>query len=92
MSEDYATALKTALKSSKFRMTVIAVGMLTIGLFFVLFAPLTIKYVALNVMFMAVTNLAVGWYVVPFVWSVFITKCRKREYKIKPSSVENKTK
>jgi hypothetical protein len=39
---------------------------------------------------MAVILLAVALYVIPFVWSVFITRCRQREYKIKPTSVETK--
>ena len=90
MSEDFSTAIETGLKSSKFRMTFVAVGLLAIGLLLVLFAPLTIKYIAINIMFMAVVVLAVGWYVVPFVWNVFITRCIKRTYKVKASGFQDK--
>jgi len=89
-SEDYATAMSTALKSSKFRMSVVNISLLAIGLMLVLFAPITIKYVAINLMFMAVVVLAVGWYVIPFVWNVFITQCRKREYKVKATQESKK--
>lgn len=90
VSGDYATALQTAIKTSKFRTAVISVGLILIGLLFVLIAPLTIKYTAVNIMFMAVTVLATALYVVPFVWNVFITMCRKREYKIKSDATKSK--
>ncbi len=82
-SGDYSTAIKTAVSSSKYRMTAICFGVLFIGLAFVLIAPSALKYVALNIMFMAVVLLAIGLYVIPFAWSVFITRSRRREYKIK---------
>lgn len=85
-SGDYSAALGTALKKSKFSTTFVSVGLLLIGLMFVLFAPLTIKLVSINVMFMAVVVMATGLYVVPFVWNVFISKCRKREYKVKANN------
>ena len=87
MSDDYDTAITSALKSSKLRMAIIAISLMIIGLLFVLIAPTTVKYISLNIMFMAVTLLAVIWYVVPFVWSVLITRCRKRIYKVKASVV-----
>lgn len=90
VSGDYETALQTALKASKFRTTVIAVGLILVGLLFVLIAPLTIKYTAVNIMFMAVTVLGVSLYLIPFVWSVFITMCRRREYKIKINNAKVK--
>ena len=90
MSRDFRTAIDTAVESSKTRMCVLSIGLMVIGLLFILFAPSTIKYVSLNLMFMAVILLAVALYVIPFVWSVFITQCRQRDYKIKASSVENK--
>ena len=92
LSGDYGSAINTALKASKFRMSVLGIGLMAIGLLFVLFASSTIKYVALNIMFMAVILLAVGLYVIPFVWSVFITRCRRREYKIKTSAIETNNK
>jgi len=90
MSGNYSTAIETAVKSSKTRICVLSISLMVIGLLFVLLAPSTIKYVSINLMFMAVVLLAVGLYVIPFVWSVFITKARKRNYKIKASSVESK--
>lgn len=90
MSGDYNSAMKTALNASKLRMAIFSVSIMLIGVLFVLLTSSTIKYLAVNIMFMAVVTLAVGWYVVPFVWNVFITHCRKREYKVKASSVETK--
>lgn len=86
MSGDYATAIGTAIKKSKFRMIALTVGVMAVGIMMVLFAPSAIKYLSLNLLFMAVVLLAVALYVIPFVWSVFITMCRKRNYKIKVSS------
>ena len=89
-SRDYDKAIQNALKQSKTRMTVLSVGLMLIGVLLVLIATSPIKYIALNVMFMAVVLLAVVWCVVPFVWSVFITRCRQREYKIKATDVDQK--
>lgn len=89
MSEDYATAMETALKASRLRMSFISVGLMIIGILFVMLTSSTIKYLALNLMFMAVTVLAVGLFVVPFVWNIFISHCRKREYKVKASKIAN---
>ena len=90
ISQNYSEAIENAVKSSKFRMSFVSVGLLLIGLLFVLIASSTIKYISLNLMFMAVVLLAVGLYVIPFVWSVFITRSRKREYKIKATEIETK--
>lgn len=87
-SKDYSTALETALKTSKFRNSAVGVALMAIGLVLVLMSSSTIKFLAVNLMFMAVVLLAVILYVVPFVWSVFITRCRQREYKIKPNNIE----
>ena len=92
MSDNFGSAIETALNKSKLRMYFLTIALMAIGLLFVMIAPLTIKYVAMNIMFMAVILLAVGLYVVPFVWSVFITHCRKREYKIKGTVIEPKKK
>lgn len=86
-NNEYSTALKESLKSIKFRACVFSVAVMLLGVLFVVCAPITLKYVALNVMFMAVVILAVSLFVVPFIWSVLITKCRKREYKVKASTV-----
>lgn len=90
MSEDYDNAMQSALKASKFRMSVLSVAVMLIGVLFVLMTSSTIKYASLNLMFMAVVLLAVSWYVVPFVWNMFIPHCRKREYKIKATDIETK--
>ena len=85
-SKDYAQALKSAMKSAKFKQMFIGVALNLFGLLMVLFATSSIKYVSINVMFMAIVLLASLWYVVPFVWSVFITKSKIKTYKVK---VEN---
>lgn len=90
MADDFDNAMQSALKSSKYRMGAISIGLMIIGLLLVLFTSSTIKYAALNLLFMAVALMAVGLYVIPFVWNVFITHCRKREYKIKTTIVEPK--
>ncbi|MBE5741284.1 MAG: hypothetical protein E7351_01980 [Clostridiales bacterium] len=89
-NEDYAQAMDTAIKASKFRMLVMSVAIMLVGVLFIILAPATLKYVSLSIMFMAVVVLAVGWYVMPFVWNVFITRCKKREYKVKASNIEDK--
>ena len=61
-----------------------------IPVLFVLITSSTIKYVSLNIMFMAVVFLAVSWYIVPFAWNMFIPNCRKREYKIKTTEAKKK--
>ena len=88
VSREFDTAIEYAIKRSKFRITLISAGLIVIGLLFVLLAPLAIKYVAVNLMFMAVTLLAVALYLIPFIWSIFITKCRIRDYKIKTNTQE----
>lgn len=72
-NNDYSQALKTALNSSKFRIEALAISVFVAGLLFVLIAPVTVKYIALNIMFIPVAMLAVILYVLPFVWSVLIT-------------------
>lgn len=89
VSGDYQSAMDNGLKLSKTRMYVTSIGLMAIGIFFVLFGTYPIKYISLNIMFMAVVLLAVSCFVVPFVWNVFIPHCRKREYKIK-ATVEDK--
>ena len=89
VSRDYGTAIQTAAKSSKFRTLMITFGLVVIGLLFILIAPLTIKYAAINLLFMAVTLLGTSLYLIPFIWSIFITKCRIRDYKIKSSAEGN---
>lgn len=89
-TNNYSTAIENSVKKAKFRMSVISVAVSAIGLLFVLLAPNTLKYTALNIMFMSVTLLTVGLYVIPFFWSVFITICKKKEYKVKASTVDEK--
>ena len=89
-ARDFGSAIKSAIKESKFRLTLLSIALMLIGVMFVLIAPSPIKYISLNVMFMAVILLAVALYVVPFVWSVFITRTKLRDYKVKTSNVETK--
>ena len=80
---DYANAIKTAMNQSKFRMNALAIAVFAFGLLFVFIAPSALKYVALNLMFVAVVELAVCLFVLPFVWSACITHCKKRVKKVK---------
>lgn len=80
---DYANAIKTAMNQSKFRMNALAIAVFAFGLLFVLIAPSALKYVALNLMFVSVVELAVCLFVLPFVWSACITHCKKRVKKVK---------
>lgn len=89
-SRDYATAIQTAVKQSKFQMYFISIAVMIVGVLFILLSQNLIKYVAINILFIPVVVLAVGLYVLPFVWSVFITKCRSRNYKVKATEVEEK--
>lgn len=80
---DFGTAITTAMKESRLRMNVLAVAVFVFGLLFVLIAPTALKYVSLNLMFVAVVELATVLYVLPFVWSACITHCKKRVRKVK---------
>lgn len=82
-ADDYSNAIKSGMRSARFKQCAISIAVLLIGLLFVIFAPSALKYVSLNIMFIAVVTLAVSCYVLPFVWSVFITHCKKREFKVK---------
>lgn len=93
-NSDYASAINHGVKNSKFKLCALNIAVLIMGLLFVLFAPSALKYVSLNIMFIAVVALAVALYVVPFVWSVFITHCKKPKLSVKvsgekDSSVDN---
>lgn len=90
MSGDYGTAIKKGVQENKSKFIVLAFAIIAIGLGFVMFGTSGIKYISLNIMFMAVAMLAVAFYVIPFTWSVFITLARKREYRIKSSQIEEK--
>ncbi|MGN0787839.1 MAG: hypothetical protein ACI4L6_02070 [Candidatus Onthoplasma sp.] len=89
-AKDYATALESAMKSTKFRFSFISIAVMLVGLLFVLFAPTTIKYTALNIMFIPVVCLATVWYVLPFVWNLLIPKCRQRLVKVKTADTGKK--
>lgn len=87
-SNDYSTALKSALTKSKARVGFVTVAVMVIGILFILLAPSAIKYVSLNIMFIAVTLLAAVWYVLPFAWSVFITKSKNKTFKVKSADTK----
>ena len=82
-NKDYASALKLAIKDTKLRISLVSVAIMIIGVLFVVAAPATLKYVCLNIMFMSVVALATAWYVIPFFWSIFITKPNNKTYKVK---------
>lgn len=82
-ADDYATAISEGMKASRLKMCVVSLAIMVFGLLFVLITPNMAKYLSLNILFMAVVALACGLYVIPFVWSLFITDCKKREVKVK---------
>lgn len=84
-AKDYSNAIQTAMKENKFKLCLVSVAILVLGLIFVIVAPNAIKYLALNIMFLSVVFLAVIYYIVPFVWSLLITKSKKI-YKVHASS------
>ncbi len=87
-NKEYANALETGLSNTRFKLCAINIAILILGLLFAIFAPSAIKYVSLNIMFIAVVVLATALYIVPFVWSVFITHCKKPKLSIKVESEE----
>jgi len=87
-NKEYAKALDSAMKTSHTRQLFITIAIMAIGMLLVLFATTSIKYVSLNILFMAVILLASAWYVVPFVWSALITLCKVKVYKVKATKVE----
>lgn len=84
-NNDYGEAIKTGMKASRFRLCALSIALMILGILFVVIATPTIKFVSLNLLFMAVVILAVALYIVPFVWSVFITHCKKKAV-AKPTS------
>lgn len=89
-TKEYAKALDSAMKSSRTRQLFVSGAIMFVGLLLVLFATTPLKYVSLNILFMSVVLLATLWYVVPFVWSVFITKSKIKAYKVKSTNVKDK--
>ena len=87
-SKEYAKAIESAMKASRARQLFITISIMAVGMLLVLFATTPLKYVSLNVLFMAVVLLATIWYVVPFVWSALITLCKVKVYKVKATKVE----
>ena len=87
-NKDYSIALNSALKGSRARVLFVNIALLVLGLLCVIVAPVNIKYVALNVMFMPVAILAIVWYIMPFIWSMFITHTKLKNYK-KPNKTES---
>ena len=79
VENNYQEAIENAMKKSKFRLCFLSIAIMVIGVMFVLVAPATLKLTSLNIMFMSVVCLAVSSYVVPFVWSLFITYSRKHK-------------
>ncbi len=77
-TNDFAGAINGAVKSTKNRAIFLTMALFATGLLFVALAPNPLKYVSLNLLFLAVTLLADVWYVIPFVWSVFITYTHKK--------------
>lgn len=89
-TKEYAKALDSAMQSSRTRQLFISGAVMFVGMLLVLFATTPLKYVSLNILFMSVVLLATMWYVVPFVWSVFITQSKVKAYKVKSTSVKDK--
>ena len=88
---DYKSAIDSAVKSSRFRLCALSIGLMILAVLFVLTSS-AIKYVSLNLLFIPVILAAVGFYVIPFVWSVLITICKKKVYAVKVSESANEEK
>ena len=88
VSGDYNQAMYEGIKTSKFRILFLSIATMVIGIAFVLFGTSTLKYSSLNILFIAVVHAFASMYVIPFVWSLFITHCRKREFKVKAKEVQ----
>ncbi len=88
---DYANCMKDAMKHSRFRMCVVSTAILLMGVLFVMVAPTALKYISLNIMFLAVVLLAVVWYIIPFVWNILIPHCKKA-YKVKSTETTQENK
>ncbi len=71
-NKNYGEAIKSALSHNRFRFNFIAIAMMIVDLLFVIIGTTAIKYVSINIMFMAVSVLAASCYVLPFVWSMLI--------------------
>lgn len=85
----YDMAISNAMNKLKFRISLINILIMVFGVLFVLFAPSSIKYIALNIIFIPVVVLAVSLYVVPFVWSALITKAgNRKKSKVAKSTAE----
>ncbi len=80
-ANNYSEAIKSAMNKIKFRSCIISSSILVVGVAFALFAPITLKYLSLNILFMAVVLLASVTYLIPFCWSVFITLTKRRNIK-----------
>lgn len=89
-ANDYSNAITSAMKKSRFQACVISCAVLVVGILFVLFAPSALKYISLNILFMAVILLATVTYVLPFAWSMFITLAKRRKPKNKDKKKEDK--
>ena len=87
-SKEYSAALTNALKSTRTRTLFVTIGLMVAGLAFVLIAPTNLKFVSINILFMAVALLFAVWYVLPFFWSMFITHTNIRRFKVKTQSKE----
>lgn len=84
-ANDYANAITDGVNKTKFRACMISSALLLVGVLFVLFAPSTLKYVALNTLFIPVVLLATAIYILPITWNMLITfsKRKKKEKKEK---------
>lgn len=83
--KDYASAIKSSMTHNRARFNFIGVAIAIVGLLFVLIGTPAIKYVSINIMFMAVSVLAASCYILPFFWNMLIGY-----NKVKNSSQKNK--
>ncbi len=90
-SKEYSAALSNALKDTRTRILFATIGLMVIGLAFVLIASTSIKFIAINILFMSVDMLFAVWYVMPFFWSMFITHINIKRFKIKSQTNKNQS-
>ena len=88
-SKKYSEAINSATKQARAKQLFVSAAVLVIGVLLVLISTDPIKYVSLNILFMSVVLLACAWYVIPYIWSMLITSCKVKEYKVKATNVKD---
>ncbi len=87
-SKEYAAALDDALRSTKVEVLFVSIATMVVGLLFALLAPVGIKYVSINILFVSTTLIWAVWYILPFLWSTMITRANIRRFRVKTQKTQ----